>query len=50
MSVIKNIKISILIQLMMGEYYKGNNKNNLTDIIFSLNFNHFAVSWTNEVF
>ena len=50
MSVIKNIKISILIQLMMEEYYKGNSKNNLTENIFIPNFNHFAVSWTNEVF
>ena len=49
MSVIKDIKISILIQIMMEEYCKGNNKNNLTEIIFSPNFKNFAVSWTNEV-
>jgi hypothetical protein len=49
MSVIKDIKISILIQIMMEEYYKGNSNNNLTEIIFSPNFKHFAVSWTNEV-
>ena len=49
MSVIKDIKISILIQIMMEEYYKGNSKNNLTEIIFSPNFKNFAVSWTNEV-
>ena len=49
MSVIKDIKISILIQIMMEEYYNRNSKNNLTEIIFSPNFKHFAVSWTNEV-
>ena len=49
MSVIKDIKISILIQIMMEEYYKGTSNNNITEIIFSPNFKHFAVSWTNEV-
>ena len=49
MSIIKDIKISIFIQIMMEEYYKENNKDNLKEIIFSPNFKHFALSWTNEI-
>lgn len=49
MSVIKDIKLSLLIQIMMEEYYKENDQNNLKDIIFSPNYNNFAVSWTNEI-
>jgi hypothetical protein len=49
MSIIKDIKISIFIQIMMEEYYKEDNKDNLKEIIFSPNFKHFAISWTNEI-
>ena len=49
MSVIKDIKISIIVQIIMEELYKKNNKNNLIEIIFSPNFENFAVSWTNEI-
>ena len=49
MSVIKDIKISILIQLIAEEFFKENNKNKLKDIIFNSHFKYFAVSWTNEI-
>ncbi len=49
MSVIKDIKISILIQLISEEFFKENDKNKLKDIIFNSNFKYFAVSWTNEI-
>ena len=51
MSVIKDIKISILIQIIMEEFYNENNNNFylLKDIIFNSKFKNFAVSWTNEI-
>ena len=51
LSVIKDIKISILIQIIMEEFYNENNNklNLLKDIIFSSTFKNFAVSWTNEI-
>ena len=51
MSVIKDIKMSILIQIIMEEFYNENNNNSnlLKDIIFSPKFKNFAVSWTNEI-
>ena len=49
MSVIKDIKISILIQIISEEFFKENNNNKLKDIIFNSNFKYFAVSWTNEI-
>ena len=51
MSVIKDIKNSILFQIIMEEFYneKNNNLNLLKEIIFSPKYKNFAVSWTNEI-
>ena len=48
-SVIKDIKISILIQILMEEFFNDNKKNTLKEILFSPNYKYFAVSWTNEI-
>ena len=49
MSVIKDIKISILIELTMEELFKQTTKTTLKDIIFDPNYKNFAVSWANEI-
>jgi len=49
MSVIKDIKISILIQISMEEYYKVDNRKTLKDILFDSNYKYFGLSWTNEI-
>ena len=48
-SVIKDIKISILIQIVMEEFLKENKKNSLKEILFSPNYKYFGISWTNEI-
>ena len=48
-SVIKDIKISILTQLVMEEVSKEDKKNLLKQILFSQNYKYFGISWTNEV-
>ena len=48
-SVIKDIQLSILIQIAMDEFFKENNKNALKEILFSPHYKYFAVSWTNEI-
>ena len=48
-SVIKDIKISILIQIIMEEFLKQNKKNSLKEILFSPNYKYYAISWTNEI-
>ena len=48
-SVIKDIKISILIQFIMEEFYKDNYKCKLKEIIFDPKYRNFAVSWVNEI-
>lgn len=50
MSVIKDIKLSILIQITMEEFFKENkNKKTIKDIIFDSNYKFFGLSWSNEV-
>jgi hypothetical protein len=49
LSVIKDIKISILIQIIMEELYKNNQTNKLKEIIFDPKYKNFAVSWANEI-
>jgi hypothetical protein len=49
MSVIKDIKISLLIQITMEEFFKDNNKKTLKEIIFDSNYKFFALSWSNEI-
>ena len=48
-SVIKDIKISIFIQIAMEEFQKEKNGKTLKDIIFDPNYKYFAISWTNEI-
>ena len=48
-SVIKDIKINILVQIAMEEYYKEANRKTLLDIIFDSKYKYFAVGWTKEV-
>ena len=49
-SVIKDIKLSILIQITMEEFFKeNNNKKTIKDIIFDSNYKYFGLSWSNEV-
>ena len=49
-SVIKDIKLSILIQITMEEFFKeNNNKKTIKDIIFDSNYKFFGLSWSNEV-
>ena len=50
MNIIKDIKINILIQISMEEYYNQcNAKNLLKGIIFNPQYKNFAVSWANEL-
>ena len=49
MSVIKDIRISILIQITMEEYYKVAHRKTLKDILFDSNYKYFGLSWTNEI-
>ena len=48
-SVIKDIKMSILFQIIMEESFKDNKKNTLKRILFSPDYKYFAISWTNEI-
>ena len=48
-SVIKDIKMNILIQIAMEEFQKTNNLKTLKDIIFDENYKYFALSWANEI-
>ena len=48
-SVIKDIRINILLQISMEEYFKDNNRKTLSEIIFDPQYTNFAVSCTNEV-
>jgi hypothetical protein len=50
MNIIKDIKINILMQISMEEYYSHyNEKKMLKDIIFNPQYKNFAVSWANEL-
>ena len=50
MNIIKDIKINILMQISMEEYYNQcNEKKMLKDIIFNPHYKNFAVSWANEL-
>ena len=50
MNIIKDIKINILMQISMEEYYNNyNEKKMLKDIIFNPQYKNFAVSWANEL-
>jgi hypothetical protein len=50
MNIIKDIKINILMQISMEEYYNHyNEKKMLKDIIFNPQYKNFAVSWANEL-
>ena len=51
LSVIKDIKINILVQIGLEEFYKSeyNDKNTLKEIIFNPEYKNFGVSWTNEI-
>ena len=48
-SVIKDIKINILVQIAMEEYFKESNKKTLLDLIFDSKYKYFAVGWTKEI-
>lgn len=48
-SVIKDIKISILIQIVMEEFFKEENRKSMKDIIFDPQYKYFSLSWTNEI-
>ena len=48
-SVIKDIKINIISQIALEEFFKEKNKKNLKEIIFDPNYKYFGVSWTNEI-
>ena len=49
LNVIKDIKISILIELSMEELFRGPSKTSLKEIIFNPLYKYFALSWTNEI-
>ncbi len=50
MSVIKDIKINILIQISTEFFYSQyNDRKMLNDIIFNPEYKNFAVSWANEI-
>jgi hypothetical protein len=51
LSVIKDIKINILVQIGLEEFYKSEykDKNTLKEIIFDPKYKNFGVSWTNEI-
>ena len=48
-SVIKDIKTSILSQIVLEEFFKEENRKSLKDIIFDPQYKYFSVSWTNEI-
>ena len=48
-SVIKDIQLSLLIQITTEEFFKNNNKKTLKDIIFDSNYKYFALGWSNEI-
>lgn len=48
-SVIKDIRINILVQIAMEEYFKENNKKTMFELIFNSKYKYFAVSWTKEI-
>lgn len=48
-SVIKDIRISLFIQIAMEEISQEKNRKSLIEIIFEPKYKNFAVSWTNEV-
>ena len=48
-SVIKDIKINILIQITIEEFQKTNNNKTLKEIIFDENYKYLGVSWANEI-
>lgn len=48
-SVIKDIRINILVQIAMEEYFKESNKKTLLDLIFDPKYKYFAVGWTKEI-
>ena len=48
-SVIKDIRTSILVQIIMEEFFKEENRKSIKDIIFDPQYKYFSVSWTNEI-
>lgn len=48
-SVIKEIRTSILVQILMEELFKEENRKSIKDIIFDPQYKYFSVSWTNEI-
>ena len=48
-SVIKDIRTSILAQIIMEEFFKEENRKSIKDIIFNPQYKYFSVSWTNEI-
>ena len=49
LSVIKDIRTSILVQIIMEEFFKEENRKSIKDIIFDPQYKYFSVSWTNEI-
>ena len=50
LSVIKDIKINILVQIGLEEFYKSEyNENTLKEIIFNPKYKNFGIGWTNEI-
>lgn len=48
-SVIKDIRLNILAQIAIEEYFKERNKKTLLEIIFDSKYKYFAVGWTKEI-
>ena len=48
-SVIKDIRTSILVQIMIEEFFKEENRKSIKDILFNSQYKYFSVSWTNEI-